>query len=313
MPTVTTSTITTLPPSIEDIFEEAETIKKDAVKKFSPHNLVLSPAIISLNPEGTPLEVVDDFWSFVVYDGNEGKKTTYTNPDDVPYRDSSKHCFTIVFDMDETLLHVDDEKCIFRPYAKKILSLLKSEYPQIEIILWSAGVKLHVERCILFLDPEEEIFNYRISRGSSWVTYNPDENKLYPLKDLSRLRGRHPETVLIFDDSVMASVMNPVTSIIIPPFLPHHQESNKDTTLLYVLQVIARTFILRFKVPESEKPLNTTCFSLVKRNPFITRVSPCNSDLSYFFLDVNNIDRLKQRISRFNRIQARLLLQSWNW
>lgn len=301
-----------LPPSIEEVFDMSET-KKREIKKFSPHNLVLSPVITSLNPKGTPLEVVEDFWSFVVYDGDEGKKTTYINPDEVPLRDSSKHCFTIVFDMDETLLHVDEEKCIFRPYAKRILSLLKNDYPQIEIILWSAGIKLHVERCILFLDPEEKIFNYRIARGSSWVTFDPEENRLLPLKDLSRLRGRHPETVLIFDDSVMASVMNPVTSIIIPPFLPHYQGANEDTTLLYVLQVIVRTFILRFKVPENEKPLNTTCFSLVKKNPFITRISPCNSDLSYFSLDVNNTERLKQKISRFNRVQARLMMQCWNW
>ncbi len=125
----------------------------------------------------------------------ENKKT---NPNYfLPSRDP-KYDFTLVIDLDETLIHfkrssdLNSKKgiLVFRPYLFYFLSLMKKEY---ELVLFSFGNEKYVDPIINMIEKKEKYFSYRLYRRHAILS-----GKNF-VKDLSKL-GRDLKTILIIDN-----------------------------------------------------------------------------------------------------------------
>jgi hypothetical protein len=161
-----------------------------------------------------------------------------------PPKESVK--ITIVFDLDETLISaaMTGGGVIFiRPQARKILAILRLHCPDIEIIVWSAGEKLHVDWCLDILDPDKNLIDYAVARGSAWFSDLPVK------KDLRKLQGRDMKKIIIVDDSPQAALLNPDNALIIPPYAPSGGLTRSDTALLSVFRVIYRSYNMLVAAP----------------------------------------------------------------
>jgi hypothetical protein len=111
----------------------------------------------------------------------------------------------------------------------------------VEVIVWSAGIRAHVDRCLRLIDPDGTLVDHAVCRGESWLPRTPQPGTPWTLtgvalKDLSVLPGRASTSVLV-DDSPYVSVRSGGRAIVVPAFHPDSGSQN-DTTLLYVLQVV---------------------------------------------------------------------------
>ena len=115
----------------------------------------------------------------------------------LPSRDP-KFEFTLVIDLDETLIHfkrssdLNSKKgiLVFRPYLFYFLSLMKKEY---ELILFSFGNEKYVDPIINMIEKKEKYFSHRLYRRHAVLS-----GKNF-VKDLSKL-GRDLKTILIIDN-----------------------------------------------------------------------------------------------------------------
>ena len=115
----------------------------------------------------------------------------------LPSRDP-KFEFTLVIDLDETLIHLKRSSdinskegiLIFRPYLFYFLSLMKKEY---ELILFSFGNEKYVDPIINMIEKKEKYFSHRLYRRHAVLS-----GKNF-VKDLSKL-GRDLKTILIIDN-----------------------------------------------------------------------------------------------------------------
>ena len=121
-----------------------------------------------------------------------------TNPNYfLPSRDP-KYDFTLVIDLDETLIHfkrssdLNSKKgiLVFRPYLFYFLSLMKKQY---ELVLFSFGNEKYVDPIINMIEKKEKYFSYRLYRRHAILS-----GKNF-VKDLSKL-GRDLKTILIIDN-----------------------------------------------------------------------------------------------------------------
>jgi TFIIF-interacting CTD phosphatase-like protein len=137
---------------------------------------------------------------------------------------------TIVFDMDQTLLHSDeypellnDELPVhelvfpdgqamytnFRPHAQKAVKKLRNK---VELVLWTAGTQDYAERAMEKFQDQTPVFDHSIYRDSRWW----GSGHLYR-KDLRRL-GRSMDHTLIIDDSPIVCLENRANAIIMDAF-----------------------------------------------------------------------------------------------
>ena len=115
----------------------------------------------------------------------------------LPSRDP-KFEFTLVIDLDETLIHLKRSSdinskegiLIFRPYLFYFLSLMKKEY---ELVLFSFGNEKYVDPIINMIEKKEKYFSHRLYRRHAVLS-----GKNF-VKDLSKL-GRDLKTILIIDN-----------------------------------------------------------------------------------------------------------------
>ena len=124
-----------------------------------------------------------------------------------------KYKYTLVLDMDETLIHflyknknknnilkfnmIDQNDILqlgmflLRPYTKLFFEKLKDLY---EIIIFTNGTKEYCDRILELIDPKQEYIKFRLYRKHSISK----DNDIY-LKDLSLL-GRDLNKIIIIDD-----------------------------------------------------------------------------------------------------------------
>ena len=107
---------------------------------------------------------------------------------------NSKYKYTLVLDMDETLVHFffTKHKGMFfiRPYCFEFLNQLKELY---EIITFTAGTKEYADYILNLLDPNNELIQYRLYRQHVTIF----GCNVY--KDLNKL-GRDLSKVIIIDN-----------------------------------------------------------------------------------------------------------------
>jgi hypothetical protein len=199
----------------------------------------------------------------VAEEGDHAVSTVTTrcvdNPAEIPERDDNQFVMTVVFDLDETLVNAaDDEHLVIRPFARNVLDVLTSYTRRsdgsggrlVEIIVWSAGMRCHVDRCLEILDPDRTLINHAICRGSSWWKHGDGGFSRPVLKDIKLIGGHdfgsrsnsRAATSIIVDDNAFVVLQNVGREIIVPAFRPYVVDASTDTVLFGVLQII--TFIV---------------------------------------------------------------------
>ena len=108
---------------------------------------------------------------------------------------TKKENYVLVLDLDETLVHFDDEggenKVYFRPYVEKFLKKMHEYY---EIIIFTAALKEYADPIIDYLDPENKMITKRFYRRDTLFV-----NGEYSLKDLEKV-GKDLSKVIIIDN-----------------------------------------------------------------------------------------------------------------
>ena len=137
----------------------------------------------------------------------------YLPPIQYPYT------YTLVLDLDETLIHykteisknLDNPKktmLILRPDLILFLKEMKKIY---ELVLFSYATYEYIEKVLKIIESKEKFFDYILDRRH--ITY---ENGSY-IKNLS-LIGRDLKNVIIVDDKPQAFKMHKENGIFIKPF-----------------------------------------------------------------------------------------------
>ncbi|KAB1203829.1 Mitochondrial import inner membrane translocase subunit TIM50 [Morella rubra] len=148
---------------------------------------------------------------------------------------AERHVFTLVLDLQETLIHYDwtREKgwqTLKRPGVDAFLEHLAQFY---EIIVYSDEQSMFVDPVVERLDPKHCI-RYRLSKGATKY----QDGKHY--RDLSKL-NREPGKILYLSGHALESCLQPENSV---PIKPWKQNDTNDTALLDFipfLEFVART------------------------------------------------------------------------
>lgn len=149
----------------------------------------------------------------------------------LPRRESHKDKRTLVFDMDETLIHCNESldmpadvvlPIIFpngevveaginvRPYAIEILRELSQHY---EIMVFTASHSCYANVVLDYLDPHEEFIHHRLFRESCVVT---DEG--LHVKDLRVIGNRNLQDLILVDNAAYSFGFQVENGIPIIPF-----------------------------------------------------------------------------------------------
>lgn len=222
----------------------------------------------------------------------------FEDPQDVLPRDEKNFC-TVVFDLDETLVYARGDSYCIRPFTRVLLEFLRSDAKGVEIMVWSAGTRSHVECCLSLLDPSSNIFSYAVCRGE-WAS--PKSQVEGNFKNLGNLKGRCSKTIILFDDSLLASSSNPFGNVIVlPKFEPSLETGNFDSidvTLFYVIQMVAWLHMTIFR--ESGEPFLIR--EQISNHPFVIekierrQYSIRERRVPHLVLDIHDFVDLEKRV-----------------
>lgn len=146
---------------------------------------------------------------------------------------------TVVFDLDETLVHARDGTIRPRPYLPE---LLKTVHERCEPLIWTAGVKTYAQRVVSAVDPER-VVKECICRADTWF---PMLGPLSHVKDL-RMLGRDMDRTVIIENTPDCVVKNPLNSIIVSDYI---QENPADRVLQTIASVLDGLIDSPLAVPE---------------------------------------------------------------
>ncbi|CAD8140373.1 unnamed protein product [Paramecium octaurelia] len=162
---------------------------------------------------------------------------------------SSDTIKTLVFDLDETLIHCNDVndnptdyktnihipnepeteiRFNIRPHCQQMLKALSQFY---ELILFTASYKEYADKILQFIDPKANIFSYRFYRESCLEL---EEGLL--VKDLRVIEGRKLENMAIIDNSAYCYIYQLDNGIPIIPF----EENKKDKELIFMADYLIK-------------------------------------------------------------------------
>ena len=131
-------------------------------------------------------------------------------------RQSDEHQgkYTIVFDLDETL--VSNRMPGLRPALKRpfLDGLLKALRGKAELVLWTASIESVGRPVLRQIDPHGEYFDHAIFRNASWFHEKPN---CPHTKDL-RLLGRDFTKTLIVENNPFSVRLNKASAIMVPDF-----------------------------------------------------------------------------------------------
>lgn len=136
-----------------------------------------------------------------------------------------KRKFTLVVDLDETLVHYDKEKKAFfvRPYTRHFLRVLADHY---EIVLFTAAMKDYTDYIIERVDTEKKISHKLYREHTSTIG-----NSI--VKDLNKI-GRDLSRTVIIDNNPHAFQLQPKNGIYIRTWL----SDPEDKALLRLSKVL---------------------------------------------------------------------------
>ncbi|KAJ9436855.1 putative C-terminal domain small phosphatase [Diplonema papillatum] len=150
----------------------------------------------------------------------------FTPRDKVPCLEP-KGGYTVVFDLDETLIHHPWPNVVHkRAYLEDLLRGLKG---RCELVLWTASTRAMGIPALRAIDPEGEFFDRVIFRDPAW--FHDTARSSYH-KDLKYL-GRPLSSTIIIENTPNSVRFNKENAIIVPDFLPHpHSKQHPDDKVL---------------------------------------------------------------------------------
>ena len=157
---------------------------------------------------------------------------------------NSSYKYTLVLDLDETLIHIERDMnskskrkvMILRPYLHEFLSKMKKFY---ELILFSVGIPDYVDPLVDIIEKKEKYFDYRLYRHHAIF-----DGKEY-VKDLSKL-GRDIRKIVIVDNLPQAFKLHRNNGICIKGF---YGDKIGDRNTLKILSMVLEK--IRFDADET--------------------------------------------------------------
>jgi Dullard-like phosphatase family protein len=158
----------------------------------------------------------------------------------LPYSDKKK---TIFLDLDETLIHCDLEKqldkfdvelkmenqslpIIFRPYLKLFLTSICKDF---ELVIFTASKKDYADLVINAIDPDNQLFSYRIYRESNIFI----KNGIY-VKDLRIIDNRDLKNCVIVENNILSFINQLSNGILVPSFFDNPNDNYLTCLLGYL-------------------------------------------------------------------------------
>ena len=190
---------------IKIVYKSSDNIKISTINKINKINYLFNN--INLTTINSIRELADSeiFFTNIIVD-----LKYYLNPDqkniqtdkfsDIPFiKEESKKEYTLVLDLDETLIHFslngeNEGQLFFRPYLFEFLNSVSQFY---EIIIFTAGVKEYAKIVLDIIENRigKKIFDYRLYRENTI----PNDEGVF-IKDLSKI-GRNLKKIIIVDNT----------------------------------------------------------------------------------------------------------------
>jgi hypothetical protein len=147
---------------------------------------------------------------------------------DILYSKFNKKNFTLILDLDETLIkfvtniNYPKGKIIFRP---GLIQFLNKAFTFFDLIIWTIATKDYADEMINNIEKDKKYFTARLYRDHA--SY---KNKIY-VKDLSNL-GRPLDKIIIIDDKESNFSLQRSNGILIRPFHGTRRECQNDYVLM---------------------------------------------------------------------------------
>ena len=179
----------------------------------------------------------------------------------VPFlKTKSNKLYTLVLDLDETLIHFKSNpnnessgKIMIRPFLYDFLRNIKKDY---ELIIFTAATQDYADPIIDAIEKEEKYFDYRLYRIHTTIIENDF------VKDLSKL-GRDLNRTIIVDNMKQNYKNQPNNGITIRPFWGKDVE---DTALVDLLDILKKIADKRMDVVSGLKFFKEDIISKVSSN-----------------------------------------------
>jgi len=171
--------------------------------------------------------------------------------------------YTLVLDLDETLIHCLDQQEItplIRPGTEKFLEEMSKYY---EIVIFTASVKDYADTILDQLDPEKKLISFRLYREHTTVL------KRTYLKDISKL-GRDLSKIIIIDNASDNFRLQTDNGIFINTWI----DDQTDTILFDLIPILKD--IVEKKIPDVRRALRKIRDTMIRfyvkgdKNPFET-------------------------------------------
>lgn len=177
-----------------------------------------------------------------------GSPTVFCGVDCIPpQRAENTPKYTVIFDLDETLVYARDGIIRPRPHVDRLFEILKN---RCEAIVWTAGVKKYAQQVLERIDNVGTL-SFCICRHEAWFQQPCNMGRNY-VKDLSIL-GRDVNHTIIIENTPDCVVRNPLNSIIVSDYL---RDCPSDITLAVISNVLDGLLRSNMSVPEY---LSTDC------------------------------------------------------
>ena len=224
-----------------DAFSFTDSYSIDDINKFFTFYILKkkeqNPQTIFSNEEKTP-KIENKY--IKIKNNNINKKI----PINYLPKMNSSYKYTLVLDLDETLIHIERDMnskskrkvMILRPYLHEFLSKMKKFY---ELILFSVGIPDYVDPLVDIIEKKEKYFEYRLYRHHAIF-----DGKEY-IKDLSKL-GRDIRKIVIVDNLPQAFKLHRNNGICIKGF---YGDKIGDRNTLKILSMVLER--IRFDADET--------------------------------------------------------------
>ena len=104
-----------------------------------------------------------------------------------------------------------------RPHIKECLKKLKEHY---EIVLFTASYKGYADAILNHIDPDNQLFDYRLYRDHCIQFYN----NAFLVKDLRIIRNRDLKDIVLVDNSAISFLPQLENGVPILPFYDHEDD-----------------------------------------------------------------------------------------
>ncbi len=118
-----------------------------------------------------------------------------------------------------------------RPHIKECLKRLKEHY---EIVLFTASYKGYADAILNHIDPDNQLFDYRLYRDHCIQFYN----NAFLVKDLRIIRNRDLKDIVLVDNSAISFLPQLENGVPILPFYDHEDDDGEFLDLTRYLMSI---------------------------------------------------------------------------